>query len=89
MVNNKRRYRDGKTLPKKEFLIIYKLLAYPNRIFTRLQIMDEVWDLETNTDENSVDVHINRLRNRFHDNPDFEIVTIRGLGYKAVIKREG
>ena len=89
MVNNKRRYRDGKTLPKKEFLIIYKLLAYPNRIFTRLQIMDEVWDLETNTDEHSVDVHINRLRNRFHDNPDFEIVTIRGLGYKAVIKREG
>ena len=77
------------TLPKKEFLIIYKLLAYPNRIFTRLQIMDEVWDLETNTDEHSVDVHINRLRNRFHDNPDFEIVTIRGLGYKAVIKREG
>ena len=77
------------TLPKKEFLIIYKLLAYPNRIFTRLQIMDEVWDLETNTDEHSVDVHINRLRNRFHDHPDFEIVTIRGLGYKAVIKREG
>ena len=80
--------RDGGsvTLPKKEFLIIYKLLAYPNRIFTRLQIMDEVWDLETSTDEHSVDVHINRLRNRFKDNPDFEIVTIRGLGYKAVIK---
>lgn len=82
--------RDGKTetLPLKEFLIIYKLLAYPNKIFTRLQIMDEVWGLETNTDEHSVDVHINRLRNRFRDNPDFEIVTIRGLGYKVVVKNE-
>lgn len=83
--------RDGKveTLPLKEFLIIYKLLAYPNKIFTRLQIMDEVWGLETDTDEHSVDVHINRLRNRFRDNPDFEIVTIRGLGYKVVVKNEG
>lgn len=83
--------RDGRTetLPLKEFLIIYKLLAYPNKIFTRLQIMDEVWGLETSTDEHSVDVHINRLRNRFRDNPDFEIVTIRGLGYKVVIKNEG
>ena len=77
---------NTETLPKKEFLIIYKLLAYPNKIFTRLQIMDEIWGLETCTDEHSVDVHINRLRNRFKDNPDFEIVTIRGLGYKAVIK---
>lgn len=76
------------TLPLKEFLIIYKLLAYPNRIFTRLQIMDDVWGLETNTDEHSVDVHINRLRNRFKDNSDFEIVTIRGLGYKVVINNE-
>ena len=83
--------RDGiaETLPLKEFLIIYKLLAYPNKIFTRIQIMDEVWGLDTNTDEHSVDVHINRLRNHFRDNPDFEIVTIRGLGYKAVINSEG
>lgn len=78
----------AETLPLKEFLIVYKLLAYPNKIFTRIQIMDEVWGLETSTDEHSVDVHINRLRNRFRDNPDFEIVTIRGLGYKAVIKNE-
>ncbi len=82
--------RDGvtETLPQKEFFIIYKLLAYPNKIFTRLQIMDEVWGLDTSTDEHSVDVHINRLRNRFKDNPDFEIMTIRGLGYKVVVRAE-
>ncbi|MEG0940979.1 MAG: response regulator transcription factor [Oscillospiraceae bacterium] len=83
-----RREGAAETLPQKEFLIIYKLLAYPNKIFTRLQIMDEIWGLDTNTDEHSVDVHINRLRNRFKDNPDFKIVTIRGLGYKVVINNE-
>lgn len=76
---------ESMTLPKKEFQIIYKLLSYPNRIFTRLQIMDEVWGMDNDTDFHSVDVHINRLRNRFKDNDDFEIVTIRGLGYKVMI----
>ena len=71
-------------LPKKEFLLLYKLLSYPNKIFTRRQLMDEVWGLESDTDERTVDVHINRLRDRFRGCGDFDIVTVRGLGYKAV-----
>lgn len=73
------------TLPQKEFLLLFTLLSYPNKIFTRRALMDEIWDLASETDERTVDVHINRLRDRFRDCPDFEIVTIRGLGYKAVI----
>jgi len=76
------------SLPQKEFLLAYKLLAYPNKIFTRVKLMDEIWGLDTDTDDHTVDVHVSRLRNRFRENPDFEIVTIRGLGYKAVIKNE-
>jgi DNA-binding response OmpR family regulator len=75
-------------LPKKEFLLLYKLLSYPNKIFTRRQLMDEIWDMDTETDERTVDVHINRLRERFRDNRDFEIATVRGLGYKAVRQAE-
>ena len=71
-------------LPKKEFLLLFKLLSYPSKIFTRRQLMDEVWDMDSDTDERTVDVHINRLRDRFRGNTDFEIVTVRGLGYKAV-----
>ena len=71
-------------LPKKEFLLLFKLLSYPNKIFTRRQLMDEVWDMDSDTDERTVDVHINRLRDRFRGNNDFEIATVRGLGYKAV-----
>ena len=71
-------------LPNKEFMLLYKLLSYQNKIFTRRQLMDEIWDMESDTDERTVDVHINRLRDRFKDNHDFEIQTIRGLGYKAV-----
>ena len=71
-------------LPLKEFMLIYKLLSYPNKIFTRRQLMDEIWDMASDTDERTVDVHVNRLRERFKDNCDFEIVTVRGLGYKAV-----
>lgn len=71
-------------LPKKEFLLLFKLLSYPNKIFTRRQLMDEVWDMDSDTDERTVDVHINRLRDRFRGSGDFEIVTVRGLGYKAV-----
>ena len=75
-------------LPKKEFLLLYKLLSYPNKIFTRRQLMDEIWDMDTDTDERTVDVHVNRLRERFRDNRDFEIATVRGLGYKAVRQQE-
>ncbi len=71
-------------LPQKEFLLLFKLLSYPDQIFTRRQLMDELWDMETDTDERTVDVHINRLRDRFKGNPDFSIVTVRGLGYKGV-----
>ena len=71
-------------LPQKEFLLLYKLLSYPGKIFTRRQLMDEIWDLDSDSDEHTVNVHINRLRDRFKDNTDFEIVTVRGLGYKAV-----
>ena len=69
-------------LPKKEFLLLFKLLSYPNKIFTRRQLMDEIWDMDTESDERTVDVHINRLRDRFRTCDDFEIVTVRGLGYK-------
>lgn len=71
-------------LPKKEFMLLFKLLSYPNKIFTRRQLMDEIWDMDSESDERTVDVHINRLRDRFRSNEDFEIVTVRGLGYKAV-----
>ena len=79
---------DGKTdsLPKKEFLLLFKLLSYPGRIFTRRQLMDEIWDLDSESDERTVDVHVNRLRDRFRGNEDFEIQTVRGLGYKAVLR---
>lgn len=71
-------------LPQKEFNLLFKLLSYPNMIFTRLQLMDEIWGLETETDDHTLNVHINRLRTRFRDWPQFEIITVRGLGYKAV-----
>lgn len=71
-------------LPKKEFMLLYKLLSYQNKIFTRRQLMDEIWDMDSESDERTVDVHINRLRDRFRSSQDFEIVTVRGLGYKAV-----
>ena len=72
-------------LPNKEFLLLFKLLSYQNKIFTRRSLMDEIWDMNSDTDERTVDVHINRLRDRFKDNNDFEIITVRGLGYKAVV----
>ena len=73
------------SLPHKEFLLIFKLLSYPGKIFTRQQLLDEIWGMDSETDERTVDVHINRLRERFKNNRDFEIVTVRGLGYKAVL----
>ena len=70
----------------REFNILFKLLSYPKRTFTRAQLMDEFWGLESDTTPRSVDVFITRLRSKFADCQDFEIVTIRGLGYKAVLK---
>lgn len=71
-------------LPKKEFQLLYYLLSYPGKIMTRRHLMDEIWDLDSDSDERTVDVHIKRLREHFHENQDFVIQTIRGLGYKAV-----
>ncbi|MCL2350776.1 MAG: winged helix-turn-helix domain-containing protein, partial [Defluviitaleaceae bacterium] len=71
-------------LPKKEFDLLFKLLSYPEKIFTRRQLMDEIWGMDAAADERTVDVHIRRLREKFEDCRDFEIVTVRGLGYKAV-----
>ena len=71
-------------LPQKEFQLLYKLASFPDKIFTRQQLMDEIWGLDSETESRTVDVHINRLRDRFRDNPDFQIVTIRGVGYKLV-----
>ena len=65
-------------------MLLFKLLSYQNKIFTRRQLMDEIWDMDSESDERTVDVHINRLRDHFSSNDDFEIVTVRGLGYKAV-----
>lgn len=72
------------TLPQKEFYLLYKLLSYPEQIFTRMQLMDEIWGMDSQSDEHTVSVHIGRLRERFYNWPEFEIVTVRGLGYKAV-----
>ena len=72
-------------LTQKEFYLLYKLISYPNKIFTRKQLMDEIWGMDTTSDTQTVDVHINRLRRHFESNHDFKIVTVRGLGYKAVI----
>lgn len=71
-------------LPQKEFYLLYKLLSYPNKIFTRMQLMDEIWGIDSETSDNTLNVHINRLRNRFKDYSEFELQSIRGLGYKAV-----
>lgn len=73
-------------LPQKEFLLLYKLLSYPNHIYTRQQLMDDIWGIESETEARTVDVHINRLRDKFRDSDDFEIITVRGIGYKAVKK---
>lgn len=73
-------------LPKKEFQILFKLLSFPNKTFTRTQIMEEFWDMDSESEVRTVDVHINRLRERLKNNKDIEIITVRGLGYKAVKK---
>ncbi|MGM9530221.1 response regulator transcription factor [Intestinibacter sp.] len=73
------------TLPKKEFYLLFKLVSSPDTIFTRRQLLDEIWGMESLADERTVDVHIKRIRERYRDSKDFEIVTVRGLGYKAVV----
>lgn len=81
---------NGKStvLPQKEFMLLYKMASYPGRIFTRQQIMDDIWGYDSETDPHTVEVHIGRLRERFRDNPDFQIVTMRGVGYKVVKRHE-
>ena len=71
-------------LPQKEFMLLYKMASYPGRIFTRQQLMDEIWGYGNDSDPHTVDVHIGRLRERFRNNRDFKIVTMRGVGYKVV-----
>lgn len=83
IINKKENFLE---LPKKEFEILFKLLSYPKQIFTRQQLMDEIWGLESETDERTVDVHIKRLRDKLIDFTEFEIITVRGLGYKVEIK---
>ena len=77
---------DGQSavLPQKEFMLLYKMASFPGRIFTRQQLMDDIWGYDSDTDTHTVDVHIGRLRNRFRDSKDFKIVTMRGVGYKVV-----
>ncbi len=77
---------ETQELPQKEFLLLYKLLSYPGKIFTRIQLMDEIWGIESETGWETVTVHIGRLRKRFEDWEEFEIQSVRGLGYKAVKK---
>ncbi|MFW6287478.1 MAG: response regulator transcription factor [bacterium] len=79
-------YMNGKStiLPQKEFLLLYKLLSNMNKVFTRQQLMDEIWGVDTESDTHTLDVHISRIRERFRENAPFEIKTIRGLGYKVV-----
>ena len=79
---------DGKEIPltAREFNILYKLLSFPKKTFTRAQLMDEFWDVESNTAPRAVDVYMTKLRDKFSECDEFEIVTVHGLGYKAVIK---
>jgi DNA-binding response OmpR family regulator len=79
---------ETQELPQKEFLLLYKLLSYPNKIFTRIQLMDEIWGMDCETNWETVTVHIGRLRKRFEGWEEFSIENIRGLGYKAVKKYE-
>ena len=74
-------------LPPKEFYLLFKLLNQPNKIFTRQELLDEIWGIAKDTDSRNVDAHIKKLRRKFADNPDFSIQTVRGLGYKAIFKR--
>ncbi len=78
---------ESVTMPQKEFYLLFHLLSYPGRILTRQDLMDEIWGYDSDSMLRTVDVHIMRLREKFKDNPDFDIITVRGLGYKAVKKQ--
>lgn len=78
---------ESVSLPKKEFELLFKLLSYPNKVFTTDQLLNDIWGYETDSDETTVRTHINRLRKRFAGYQEFEIVTVRGLGYKGEIKK--
>lgn len=75
-------------LPQKEFQLLYKMLSYPGQIFTRQKLLDDIWGINCVEDSHTLDVHISRLRDRMKKNKDFEIITIRGLGYKVMKKCE-
>ena len=81
-------YLDGEeiSLTNREFSILYKMLSYPKKTFIRTQLMDEFWDADTETAPRAVDVYMTKLRTKLSDCDDFEIVTVHGLGYKAVVK---
>ena len=83
-----KRGQEIQTLPQKEFLLLYKLLSFPGKIFTRIQLMEEIWGTESETGWETLTVHINRLRKRFESWDEFQIESVRGLGYKAVKKNE-
>lgn len=83
-----KRKNEEITLPQKEFLLLFKLLSYPGKIFTRIQLMDEIWGVDSDTGWETLTVHIGRLRKRFEEWDEFEIQSVRGLGYKAVKKYE-
>ncbi len=80
---------ESVTLPPKEFQLLFKLLSNPGTAFTRLQLLDDVWGWDTTSAESTVNVHVNRLRTRFAGWDDFEIQTVRGIGYRAVVKEDG
>ena len=78
---------ESMVLPQKEFMLLYKMASYPGKIFTRGQMLEDIWGYDGQSgDTHTVDVHIGRLRDKFRDNPDFDIITIRGVGYKVVKK---
>ena len=79
-------WAGGRTvLPRKEFLLLYRLLSCPGKTFTRRQLLDEVWEMASDSGEHTVNVHIDRLRKKFRANPDFTLLTVRGLGYQAAV----
>lgn len=83
------RENEIQTLPQKEFYLLYKLLSYPGRIFTRIQLMDEIWGMESETTDTTVNVHINRLRNKFSNYPEFELICFVDWGIRRLKKYEG
>lgn len=83
------RGNETQTLTPKEFYLLFKLVSYPGRVFTRFEIMSEIWGYDSESDEKTINVHISKLRSRFEGWPEFDIQTVRGLGYKAVVQEAG